>query len=164
MTTGSIQSASVTLSKHQEKFCLFLSLTNDEGGALLHGDIVYAKGNLTVAKFDDGVKATKVPIGIVSVGAADGLRVTVASYFNRTLKAHNNNGDAMSAGDVVRPVGTYQSDGRPNYKKATADDYGATTEVLGDWGTGIVLSGGNNDTEILVGLTRQPIRATPVVD
>ena len=51
---------------------------NDEGTALVPGNVVYMKTDGTVAKTDaDGAAALRIPVGMVRIGADDGLSVTV---------------------------------------------------------------------------------------
>lgn len=164
MTTGSIQAASITLSKHKETYLLFLTLTNNSGAALVDGQMVYADGNLTVDVIVDSTDDAEFPIGIVDVGGADQAFVTIATALQRTLKVHNADGGTIAAGDFVKANGVVNANGKPEWIPAVADDFGPTAEVLGDWAHGIVLSGALTAAEALVGVLRTPVRPTPVVD
>lgn len=59
---------------------------NDEGGALVPGNVVYMKTDGTVAKADaDGAAALRIPVGIAKTGVADGVSVEVIYNGRLTL-------------------------------------------------------------------------------
>lgn len=144
MSTETSLVASKTLSRHQENFSMFLTLTNDNSADLRQGEEVILNGNLTVAKRSVG---TTFPIGVVTVGGADGELVTVATVIQRTLRAIAKGG-TLAAGAFVKPNGTWNAAGCPEYVAVAAGDYASA----------IVLSGGNVDTEIVVGFLRTPFK------
>lgn len=147
-STGSVMAASKTLSKHQESYPSFLTLTNASGGELKVGQEVNIKAstNLSVEKRDAGAD---FPCGIVSVGGLDGERVTILTTFHSTLKAIAKGG-SLVAGVFVKPNGTYNAAGMPEYIVA----------VDGDFVSGQVISGNLVDGEIEIGMLRAPFRNT----
>ena len=142
MTTGTVLSPSITLSKHKEDYTVNLTLTNGEGAELFHGQEVHVTGNLEVSKRD---VATQKSIGVVSIGGVDGERVTIATSFQRTLKVIAIGG-TLTADDQVVPDGSRDSSGRPGYKAAVTTNYVS----------GIVLSGNTVGLEALIGVVRTP--------
>lgn len=155
MSSETSMTASKTLHRHEEQGLLFLTLTNSDGATLKVGQEVVLENNLTVQKRSAG---SEFPIGVVTVGGIDGDLVTVATCFQRTTLAIAKGG-TINVNTFVKPNGTVQASGIPEYVAAVAPIYsnGTTTSVLGDYASGIVLRGGNVDTEIVVGLFRQPI-------
>jgi len=100
--------------------------------------------NMSVEKRDAG---TDFPIGIVTVGGAVGEKVTIATCLQRTCLAMAKGG-TLNAGALVKPNGTFNASGVPEYV-ATAS---------GDYVSAIVLSGGVVDTEITIGILRAPFQ------
>ena len=154
--TGSVQSASKTVTRQPEasEGCT-LTLTNGSGAALKQGQEVFISGNMAVNKRSTGAQ---FPVGIVTVGGDDAQPIAVFTCFQRTVRAVAKGG-TLSAGTFVKPNGTYNSVGLPEYVAATEPTLsnGTTTSVLGDYVSGIVISGGNVDTEIQIGIFRTPI-------
>jgi len=157
MTTGSIQSEALTLSKHKETYMVFLTLTNNDGAALQQGHEVYLNGDLQVAHRTAG---DQFPIGNVDVAGANEELVTIATVFRQTMAAYNASGGAFTAGDFVRPNGTINANGRPEYVAAT--DENLTTPALGDWASAVVLQGGADTENVLLGILRTPVKNTVV--
>lgn len=155
MSTESIMSKSLTLSKHKELYPVTISLTNDNDAALNKGHAAKIKGNLTVDKCTTGAH---FPIGIVEETSADGELTTVHTIFSRSLKAKAIATD-IPAGSFVKPNGNIDAEGKPEVVLAVAPvlSNGTTTSVLGDWCYGIVISGALQNAEIEVGIFRTPI-------
>lgn len=145
MATETSMTKSVTLSRDAETYGVFLSFINDVNSALVAGQEVFISGNGIVTK---RLLGSSFPAGIVTVGGAVGDLVTVHTPFQRTLKAHAKGG-TLAAGVFVKPNGTLNADGKPEYV--------AAAPVLGDFVSAIVLKGGAVDTEIVLGILRTPI-------
>ena len=141
MTTGTVQSASVTLSKHKESNQLNLALTNAQGAEVFHGQEVKISGDLGVALRAVG---TEIPIGVVSVGGLDTVEVTIATNFERTLKVIATGG-TLTAGQEVKPNGT---------RTLTVPQYVAA--ITADKVSAVVLKGATIGLEALVGILRAP--------
>lgn len=139
MTTGTVQSASITLSKHRETKLVTLTLTNGEGAELLHGQEVYVTGDLTVSKRD---LVTQIPVGIVSIGGLDTALVSIATSFQRTLKFIATGG-TLAAGSEAKPNGLLTG-GVPQYVAAAALDHVSA----------VVLQGATVGNEGLLGIMR----------
>ena len=138
MSTGTIQPPSIVVLPDIRHDALQLGFTNDSGGDLTQGMQVTLKADGTVDKLDAG---TEKPLGIVIVGAVDGERVTVRTFFTATVKGIIKGGN-IDAGVYVVPNGVTESDGRPQYIAA----------VLNDYTVGIVIVGGLEDAEIHIGI------------
>lgn len=138
--------ASKTLFKHEEQGLVFLTLLNTSGAELKVGQEVNIESglNLSVEKRDAG---TDFPLGVVTVGGVDGDQVTIATCLQRTCLAVAKGG-TLNAGANVKPNGTYNAAGMPEYVATSAGDYVSA----------IVLSGGAVDTEIIVGILRSPFQ------
>lgn len=147
MSTESIHAAPVTLSKHAETEAVRLTLTNGSGAAIKEGREAVISGDLTITHRTLG---TQFPIGIVTVGGPTSDKITVHTCFQRTLKAHAKGG-TINAGTFVKPNGTYNADGTPEYVAA----------VAGDYVSAIVLKGGAVDTILELGILRTPIQLNP---
>lgn len=143
-TTGSIQSASKTVSRYKETYGVFLTLTNSDGADLRAGQEAVLENDLTVQHRTLG---TQFPIGIVDVGGADGAKVTVHTCFQRTLQAIAKGG-TINVGAFVKPNGTWNAAGIPEYVAVAAGDYASA----------IVIDGGAVDTEITLGVLRTPFK------
>ena len=141
MTTGTVQNASVTLSKHKETKQVNLTLTNAEGAEIFHGQEVKVSGDLGVALRKVG---TEIPIGVVSVGGLDTEEVTISTSFERTLKVIATGG-TLTAGGEVKPNGVRTLTVPQYVVAATADKVSA-----------IVLKGATVGLEALVGILRSP--------
>lgn len=161
MATETSMTKSLTLSKHAEREAVFLTLLNATGAALVAGQEVYISANLTVVKRSTGAQ---FPIGVVTVGGADAENVTVHTVFQRTLKAHAKGG-TINFGTFVKPNGTVNADGCPEYVAAAVPSLsgGTNTSVVGDYCSAIVLSGGAVDTIIELGVFRTPVIAQGAV-
>ncbi len=144
MTETSMTKA-LTLSRQIEKFMVYLTFLNGSGAELKAGQEVFISANMTVNKRTTGAQ---FPIGVVSIGGADAENVTVACCIQRSLKAHAKGG-TLAAGVFVKPNGTYNADGTPEYI--------AAAPALGDYVSAIVLSGGAVDTTLELGILRTPI-------
>lgn len=139
---GTIQSANKTISKHFEKNLVFLTLVAD--GALEAGQEVYLSATDTVKERTTGAQ---FPIGVASTPCADTERVSVATCFQRTLKAKAIGG-AFTIGQAVKPNGTVGSDGVPEYVACAAGDHiGA-----------IVITTAAQNGEARLGVLRTPIK------
>lgn len=155
MSTESIMSKSLTLSKQKELWPCTISLTNDNDAALSKGHAVKVKGDLTVDKCTTGAH---FPIGIAEEGSIDGELTTVHTIFTRTLEVKAIGAD-MPAGTFVKPNGNIEAGGRPEVAIAVAPvlSNGTTTSVLGDWTYGIVILGALQNAFPQIGVFRTPI-------
>lgn len=144
--SGSVMSKSKTLFRHEEHNLVHLTMVNAAGATLRAGQEVNIKSatNMSVELRDGG---TDFPFGIVTVGGADGDKVTVVTCIQRTCLAMAKGG-TLNAGAAVKPNGTWNAAGEPEYV-ATAS---------GDYVSAVVLSGGAVDTEITVGILRSPFQ------
>ncbi|MAX80381.1 MAG: hypothetical protein CL843_09415 [Crocinitomicaceae bacterium] len=136
--TGSIHNASVTVFQDQKHDALQLGFTNDSGGDLVKGQEVYLKSAGGVDKRTDG---STIPLGVVIVGAEDGEKVTVRTFFTVSVTGVAKT-NALNYGVAVVPNGTVDSSGRPEYVAA-----GASVNYCA-----ITIKGGAADSEILVGI------------
>lgn len=145
--TGSIQTASVTLVKHEELESVDLTLTNASGARLNAGDQVNIKAstNLSVELADAG---TDFPIGIVKTPGDNGEKVVIKTVFMATLRALATGG-TLNAGSFAKPNGLKTS-GVPQYVAVADKDYFSV----------IVLSGNTVGNEITLGVLRSPLRST----
>lgn len=85
---------------------------NDEGGALVVGNVVYMKSDGTVAKADvDGASALRVPIGLVKIGGADGAIVTIQFSGRLTLTLAEWDVVAGTTGGLTSGAKYYAADG-----------------------------------------------------
>lgn len=141
--TSSIQSAPVTVSKYYEPHSLDLTLRNGSGGALVHGQEVFISANNSVNK---RVSGTTYPVGVVKVGGANGKDVTIATSFQRDMKAKA--GELLTFGMFVRPSGVMDASGRPTYVEADA----------GEFAMAVVIQGAANAGEARLGVLRVPIQ------
>lgn len=144
--TGSIHNASKTICKYHETGSVDLTLLADSD--LKYGQEVYLSGNNKVEK---RTTSAQFPIGVVVTPGLDTKNVTVATIFQRTIQALNTEGGNLVAGDFVYHDGSVDANGLPGYAKADTD---------GDIVSGIVISGGADDTEVRVGLLRVPVKIT----
>lgn len=135
MSTGTVQNASKTLYKNIQTGAIRQTFTADAD--LVAGDSVKVSGNGLV----DKAGATDLAVGVVLVGGLDGETVTVlvSAYVADALCVAT--GGAITAGSLVTFTGS-ATNGVPNVAEA----------VAGDVVKGIVLSGGNTNTEIRVGI------------
>lgn len=118
MSTGTIQGRATTLSKLKNEAGLRLTMNNGEGAEIKNGTEVTLTGDNTVSIRDT---ATELPFGICEVGGADGEKVTVHVFGQRTLNCVATGG-AFAAGDFVKYEGTHNADGVPNYVAAASGD------------------------------------------
>lgn len=153
--TESIMAASKTIFRQPETEGCILTFTNNASAALNVGQEVFVSGNMLVNK---RTTAAQFPIGVITQGGADTEKVSVFTCFQRTIRAVAKGG-TINAGAFVIPNGTYNAVGLPEYVAATGPviSNGVTTSVLGDYASGVVLKGGNVDTEIEIGFFRMPI-------
>jgi hypothetical protein len=142
--TGSVMNASITLSRHKATYGVFLTLVNSSGATLNAGQEVKLENDLTVDKRSVG---TEFSIGVVDVGGADGEKVSVHTPFNRTLKAIAKGG-TLNVNTFVKPNGTWNAAGLPEYVVA----------VNGDYVSAIVIDGGAVDTVIELGILMCPFK------
>lgn len=126
MSTESIQQASVTLFKNYETFAVHPSLTNGSGAEIFAGQEVFISGDREVSPRNAGAQ---IPIGVCIVGAADGDRVSIRSLFYSDLNA--NAAGAIAAGVLVRPDGTRDASGRPNYVAAATGELASGIVIVG---------------------------------
>lgn len=139
-----IQSAEISLITRKERYALVMSFENGEGADLAQGEEVYVNDDFEVSKRDLG---TDFPIGVVLKGASNGEQVTVLTNFSATGPAIIKT-SATTAGSFVKPNGTLETDGRPQYIAAVANDYAQA----------IVLDGGSADQEIIIAHLRHPVK------
>jgi hypothetical protein len=144
MTTGSVMNASLTLSRHKATYGVFITFTNSSGATLNAGQEVILENDLTVDKRSVG---TTFPIGVVDVGGVDGDKVTVHTCFARTLKAVAKGG-TINVGTFVKPNGTWNALGLPEY----------VAVANGDYASAIVIDGGAVDTVIELGVFQTPFK------
>lgn len=155
MSTGSVQSASKTLSRHKELNNIFLTMTNDAGEALVAGQEVFINGDFSVDKRVDG---SELPIGMVDVGGGDGELITVHANLLRTVRGIIKGG-AATANQLLIPNGTVTG-GLPEYVAATPSEVsdGTLTGVLGDIAQAVALEGALQDAELQIGILRNPVQ------
>lgn len=134
--TGTIQSAAPQVITDITNDALQVSFVNTSGGALVSGQEVTIKTNGEVDKRDAG---TELPHGIVIVGGANNARVTVRLFGQAIINAIIKLAGA-NAGALVKPNGTIDATGVPQYV--------ATTD--GDYVSGYVIKGGLVDTAVKV--------------
>lgn len=94
---------------------------NDEGSALVPGDVVYMKTDGTVALGDSDTAAAaalKIPVGIVRIGGADGVSVTVQFSGKITL--------TLAQWDVVGTDANGLDPGSKYYLSGTAGEITTT--------------------------------------
>jgi hypothetical protein len=147
MSSETSMTKAKTVFKHEEHNLVILSLLNASGGTLYPGQEVNIKAstNNSVEKRDAG---TDFPLGIVTVGGADGAYVSVATILQRTCQAIAKGG-TLAAGVFAKPNGTYNAAGLPEY---------VVTAVSGDYVSAVVISGGAVDTEVRLGILRAPFK------
>ncbi len=145
MSTETSMLKSKTLFKHENHTGVILSLTAS-GSALVPGQEVYISADLSVSKRT----GAQFPAGVVTVGGADGKYVSVYTPFSRTIQAHSKGG-TINFGTFVKPNGTVNADGMPEYVAA----------VAGDYASALVIDGGNVDTEIMIGILTAPFQINP---
>lgn len=126
---------------------LVLGLYNDSGDVLKQGQEVIFKTDGTIDVRDAG---GELPIGNVTIGAADGERVAVRTYFQDAVNGIATDG-AINAGVPVVPTGAVDSYGRPLYVAAAVSEFFV----------GVVIEGGLEDTEIKVGILNSPVLNVP---
>jgi hypothetical protein len=119
-----------------------LVLTFSAGAALKAGQEVRISGNNTV----NTRTGTQYPIGVVIADAANSENVAVRVNLAQDLAAIAKGG-TINAGAFVKPNGSFNGDGTPQYVAATT----------GDYALGIVISGGAVDTVIRVGILKAPV-------
>ncbi len=141
MATESIKSPSKTLTKHYESYGVNMTLI--ASGAIAQNQEVYISANNTVAKRTTGVQ---IPIGIATVGGADGDKIAVQSNVLRDSLGIATGG-TLAAGALVKQNGTVNADGIPQY----------VAGAVGDYLSAIVLQGGAANAEIRVLHLRGPI-------
>lgn len=118
MSTGTIQGRGTTLSKHKDKAGIRLTMNNGEGAEMKNGSEVTLTGDNEVSLRST---ATDLPFGICEVGADDGEKVTVHVFGQRTLNCVAT-GAAFTAGQLVKFVGTHNTEGVPNYVASVSGD------------------------------------------
>lgn len=143
MSTGTVQSAKVTIVKDLRKDILALSFVNDSGGELFSGQEVTLKTDGTIDKRDAG---TELPLGTVKIGAVDSERVVVYTVFKHSVKGIATGG-ALDAGVYVKPNGTLDSSNRPQYVAIGDEEYAL----------GLTITSALEDAEILVGIMESPV-------
>lgn len=127
MSTGTIQDPSVLVIQNRRIEALQPSFTNDSGSDLTQGQEVTLKADGTVDVRDAG---TEKPLGVVIVGAVDGERVTVRTFFTLEMNVVATGGN-IDAGTYVVPNGSKDSEGRPQYVAASLDDYTCALVING---------------------------------
>lgn len=108
---------------------------NDDGSPLVVGAIVYMKSDGTVALADaDGASALRIPVGIVKVGGADGVNVTI--QYNGLLVLTTAEWDAVGLSSAGLVVGaSYYLADTPGELTATAP--ATATDTLFKIGTAL---------------------------
>lgn len=138
--TGTIQTPNPTIFPQMEEESLKLSLI--AGVDLAKGVEVRLSADNTV----NTRTGTQFPIGVVDLAGLNGANVTVQTVFSRTMKAIAKGG-TIASGAFVKPNGTLNADGRPQYVACASQDFALA----------IVLDGGAVDTEIVLGILRTPV-------
>lgn len=141
--TGTIDNAAPQVITDLKHDALQLGFTNDSGAALSEGQEVILKTAGTVDKRSSG---TTRPIGVVIKGGANAARVTVRTCFTAVLNGIAKGG-TINAGTFVKPNGTLNADGKPQYVAA----------VAGDYSLAIVVKGGAVDSEIKIAILDAPV-------
>lgn len=141
MSTGTIKNAFKTIVKFFERESLDLTFKTTVD--VTEGQEVVMSNTNEVTKRTTG---TKLPIGTVKVPGLAGENITVQTVFAKTVQAIAY-GAGLNHGATVKPNGTVDSDGRPQYI-IVAD---------GDYCMGVVLSGADSGGEIRVGILRSPV-------
>ena len=141
--TGTIDNAAPQVITDLKHDALQLGFTNDSGAALSEGQEVILKTAGTVDKRSSG---TTRPIGVVIKGGANAARVTVRTCFTAVLNGIAKGG-TINAGTFVKPNGTLNADGKPQYVAAVAWDYSLA----------IVVKGGAVDSEIKIAILDAPV-------
>lgn len=135
--TGTIQNAAVQVITDLRHDALQLGFTNDHGSAITKGDEVTLKADGTIKL---RVLGSEIPLGIVVVGADDGKRVTVRTYFTSVIVGVAKGG-TINAGVLVKPNGLKTNE-YPQYVLGTSSDYSVA----------IVMTGAIVDDELVIGI------------
>lgn len=138
MSTGSIQNQPVVALPDQRCEAIQLGFTNDSGSTLVVGQEVYLKTN---GKVDKRVDGSTVPLGIVIVGGGTNERVTVRTFFTLSVTGLAKGGSLNPSTPVVHD-GTVDTEGRSGFIAAGNSE----------WYSGVVITGGAQNTEILIGI------------
>lgn len=143
MSTGTFETpAKKVVRKYFERESL--DLTFKATVDLKEGQEVVISGDNEVTKRTTG---TKLPIGIVKVGALAGDPVTVQTFFVSTVQAIAY-GAGLNHGATVKPNGDMDADGiRPRYVIVADGDYCSAITITG------AISGG----EVRLGILRSPV-------
>lgn len=112
MSTGTIQNAALQVIGNMKHDALQYTFTNSQGAALAKGDEVYLHTDGSVKLRTSGAQR---PLGVVIVGADDGERVTVRTFFTMEMDVINNTAGTVNAGDLLIPEGVKDAEGRPQY-------------------------------------------------
>jgi len=137
--TGTIQNAATVVMTDIRHDALQFSFVNDSGAALTEGQEVTLKTDGTIDKRD---AASDIPLGIVVVGAANGARVTVRTFFTAVIKAKAIGG-TINAGVFVNPNGNKDATTHiPEYILATGNNPSV----------GLVIKGAAQNGSITVGI------------
>lgn len=140
-STGTIQSAFKTIVKFFERESLDLTFKGTVD--LTDGQEVVMNGANEVTIRTTG---TKLPIGTVKGKGFAGYPVTVQTFFQKTVQGIAF-GAGLNHGATVKPNGTVDSLGRPQY----------VIVVDGDYCAGIVISGAVSGGEVRIGILRSPV-------
>lgn len=140
--TGTIHSALKVIRKYFERESLDMPF--QAGTDLKEGQEVYISGNNIVSKRTSG---TKLPIGIVKVGALTGELATIQTFFQSTVQGIAF-GAELNHGATVKQNGDLDADTRRPRYIIVAD---------GDYCAGVVISGAVSGGEIRVGVLRSPV-------
>lgn len=141
MSTGTIKSAFKTIVKYFERESLDLTFTATVDMVDGQEVVMSNAGEVTVR-----TTGTKLPVGTVKGKGFAAGKVTISSFFQKTVQGIAF-GAGLNHGATVKPNGTVDSLGRPQYVIVADGDYCA----------GIVLSGAVTGGEIRVGIFRSPL-------
>lgn len=126
MSTGTIRDAAEMFFIDIKNDEITVSFVNDSGEELVQGQEVTIKPDGTIEK---RTTEDEVLLGVVVVGAKDGLRATINVFASYT--AEGEAGDDLVPGDYAFQNGTTGSTGTIVYKKSTAGKQSAAIVMKG---------------------------------
>jgi len=142
--TGTIQTKQKTLSPFMQPGLLALNFAIAAGeDDLKEGQEVFMSGDNEVSERDSG---TDYPIGVLKQDAVAGEDVSVEVNLSRDMKAIASG--AIAAGVFVKPTGTVDAEGLPQYVAVAAADFVSA----------IVLVGGGDTDVLRIGILKSPLQ------